>query len=142
MIYRAFSTIIFTLTIGVSLPLPPSQATTTPLENYTLQHETFTLCEMFTKKAWDLFQYAVNYFSHNIFYRRDFSHFIKKWIRDLENISSNGKFYYLKKCIYAIMYMMSRIDENASSGNLTVVQGETVMLVCTVLNLGDKSVRK
>ena len=89
MIYRAFSTIIFTLTIGVSLPLPPSQATTTPLENYTLQHETFTLCEMFTKKAWDLFQYAVNYFSHNIFYRRDFSHFIKK----MDQIS--GK-YFLK----------------------------------------------
>ena len=35
---------------------------------------------------------------------------------------------------------MLRIDESLSSGNLTVVQGETVMLVCTVLNLGDKSV--
>ena len=35
---------------------------------------------------------------------------------------------------------MFRIDESLSSGNLTVVQGETVMLVCTVLNLGDKSV--
>ena len=35
-----------------------------------------------------------------------------------------------------------RIEETTSSGNLTVVQGETVMLVCTVLDLGDKSVSK
>ena len=40
----------------------------------------------------------------------------------------------------SLTYMMVRIEESLSSGNLTVVQGETVMLVCTVLNLGDKSV--
>ena len=32
--------------------------------------------------------------------------------------------------------------EGLSSLNMTVVEGETVMLVCTVLNLNDKSVRE
>ena len=38
------------------------------------------------------------------------------------------------------MNLRVRIEESLSSGNLTVVEGETVMLVCTVINLGDKSV--
>jgi hypothetical protein len=36
--------------------------------------------------------------------------------------------------------MFFRIDENRSSDNVTVVQGDTAMLVCTVLYVGDKSV--
>ena len=34
-----------------------------------------------------------------------------------------------------------RIVEGMSSLNMTVVEGETVMLVCTVTNLHDKSVK-
>ncbi len=36
--------------------------------------------------------------------------------------------------------MMTRIDDDLSPGNVTVVQGDTAMLVCTVINIGDKSV--
>jgi hypothetical protein len=38
--------------------------------------------------------------------------------------------------------MMTRIDDDLSPGNVTVVQGDTAMLVCTVINIGDKSVGK
>jgi hypothetical protein len=36
--------------------------------------------------------------------------------------------------------MMTRIDDDLSPGNVTAVQGDTAMLVCTVVNIGDKSV--
>ena len=42
--------------------------------------------------------------------------------------------------LYHYCVLTPRIDEQMSSGNITVVEGETVMLVCTVLQLGDKSV--
>ena len=50
-----------------------------------------------------------------------------------------------KDCNYRVAALQKhvfyfRIEETTSSGNLTVVAGETVMLVCTVLDLGDKSV--
>jgi hypothetical protein len=35
---------------------------------------------------------------------------------------------------------VSRIEEDLSSDNVTVVKGDTAMLVCTVINVGDKSV--
>ena len=35
----------------------------------------------------------------------------------------------------------TRIDETQSPGNITALKGETALLVCTVLNVGDKSVR-
>jgi hypothetical protein len=38
-------------------------------------------------------------------------------------------------------FSTSRIDESRSPGNVRVVQGDTAMLVCTVLYVGDKSVR-
>ena len=34
----------------------------------------------------------------------------------------------------------TRIDEELSPGNITALKGETALLVCTVLNVGDKSV--
>ena len=36
--------------------------------------------------------------------------------------------------------MATRIDESRSPANITVVRGDTAMLVCTVINIGDKSV--
>ena len=36
--------------------------------------------------------------------------------------------------------MATRIDEDRSPGSVTVVRGDTAMLVCTVINIGDKSV--
>jgi hypothetical protein len=39
-----------------------------------------------------------------------------------------------------IQAMMTRIDDDLSPGNVTAVQGDTAMLVCTVVNIGDKSV--
>ena len=35
----------------------------------------------------------------------------------------------------------TRIDQELSPGNITALKGETALLVCTVLNVGDKSVR-
>ena len=35
----------------------------------------------------------------------------------------------------------TRIDEAQSPANITALKGETALLVCTVLNVGDKSVR-
>ena len=35
----------------------------------------------------------------------------------------------------------TRIDESQSPANITALKGETALLVCTVLNVGDKSVR-
>ena len=34
----------------------------------------------------------------------------------------------------------TRIDEARSPANITALKGETALLVCTVLNVGDKSV--
>ena len=34
----------------------------------------------------------------------------------------------------------TRLDEDLTSANVTAISGETAMLVCTVLNIGDKSV--
>ena len=36
--------------------------------------------------------------------------------------------------------MATRIDEDRSPESVTVVRGDTAMLVCTVINIGDKSV--
>ena len=36
--------------------------------------------------------------------------------------------------------MATRIDAENSPGNVTVVAGDTAMLTCTVINIGDKSV--
>ena len=36
----------------------------------------------------------------------------------------------------------TRIDEELSPANVTAIRGETALLVCTVLNIGDKSVLK
>ena len=36
----------------------------------------------------------------------------------------------------------TRIDEELSPANVTAIRGETALLVCTVLNIGDKSVIK
>ena len=34
----------------------------------------------------------------------------------------------------------TRIDEELSPGNITAIRGETALLVCTIVNIGDKSV--
>jgi len=36
----------------------------------------------------------------------------------------------------------TRIDEQASPTNITAIRGETAMLVCRVINIGDKAVTK
>ena len=38
--------------------------------------------------------------------------------------------------------MATRIDAENSPGNVTVLAGDTAMLTCTVVNIGDKSVKK
>ena len=38
--------------------------------------------------------------------------------------------------------MATRIDDDRSPESVTVVRGDTAMLVCTVINIGDKSVRR
>ena len=37
--------------------------------------------------------------------------------------------------------MATRIDAENSPGNVTVLAGDTAMLTCTVVNIGDKSVK-
>ena len=36
--------------------------------------------------------------------------------------------------------MATRIDADLSPSNVTVVEGDTAMITCTVFNIGDKSV--
>ena len=35
----------------------------------------------------------------------------------------------------------TKIDDELSPGNVTAIHGETALLVCTILNVGEKAVR-
>lgn len=63
-------------------------------------------------------------------------------VAGLEKTTTNGRRHYDLSRQMSLLRAATttRIDEELSPANVTAIRGETALLVCTVLNIGDKSV--
>ena len=63
-------------------------------------------------------------------------------VAGLEKKTANGRQHYDLSRQMSLLRAATttRIDEELSPANVTAIRGETALLVCTILNIGDKSV--